>query len=258
MRFHHLPKLTTLILAIFFGVAFFSSAPYSMISPAQAQATYPHLVSIKKPSISYASKGNFYLLAISITDPAIYTPGLAYLWGWIKGDWVVIPKSVIFPANKTPQEIYKSNKAEMVSSQKSAISAALNFLAKKYPKDYKNLKAEDITFDIKRTGGPSGGLVLALSIIELATEKDLLRGRQIATTGTINPAGFVGAIGGVNEKLISVARQGIPTVLIPSDNCLDISSVPDGVTVIPVSTLEEAVEVITGEKVARVCTNLRA
>ena len=258
MRFHQLPKLASAILVIFFAAAIFSPAPYSMITPAKVQETFPTLVSIKKPSPSYKSSGNFYLLAIGITDPGAYIPGITYMWGWIKGDSVVIPKSVIFPSNKSPQEIFNTNKAEMASSQKNATSAALAYLKKNYPEDAAQLRSGDISFDIKRTGGPSGGLVLALSIIELATKEDLLGGRKIATTGTINPGGFVGPIGGINEKLISVARAGIPTVLVPSDNCLDIASVPRGVTVIPVSTLEEALAVISGKKEARVCTNLRA
>lgn len=258
MRFHYLPKITTFILAIFFGAAIFAPAPYSMIAPSRAQATFPDLVSLRAPATAYQAKGDFYLLSISITDPGAYIPGIAYIGGWIKGDALVIPRSVIFPSNKSPQEIFKTNKAEMASSQKNATSAANNYLQKFFPTDYSNFNSRDVTFDIRKTGGPSGGLVLALSIIELATKADLLRGRKIAATGTINPAGYVGAIGGVQEKLISVARAGIPLVLVPSDNCLDISNVPAGITVVPVSTLEEAVAVISGEKRARVCTNLRA
>ncbi|MFM9099600.1 MAG: PDZ domain-containing protein, partial [Actinomycetota bacterium] len=44
----------------------------------------------------------------------------------------------------------------------------------------------DIDFNIKGVGGPSAGLIFAVGVVEKMTSEELLRGRKIAGTGTIN------------------------------------------------------------------------
>ena len=100
----------------------------------------------------------------------------------------------------------------------------------------------DIDFNLRGVGGPSAGLIFALGIIEKLTAEDLLRGRSIAGTGTITPRGRVGAIGGIEEKMIGASREGATIFLAPSENCLDIRHIPKGLKVIPVTTLDEAVK----------------
>lgn len=102
----------------------------------------------------------------------------------------------------------------------------------------------DVSIDIKRTGGPSAGLIFSLGVIEKMTGEDLVRGRKIAGTGTIDIDGRIGAIGGIENKLIGASRIGATIFLAPISNCEDIEHVPDGLQVIPVSTLKEAVEVL--------------
>jgi PDZ domain-containing protein len=102
----------------------------------------------------------------------------------------------------------------------------------------------DIEIDIKNTGGPSAGMIFTLGIIEKMTGEDLIRGRRIAGTGTIDIQGRIGAIGGIESKLIGARRSGATIFLAPVDNCDDISHVPDGLQVIPVATLKEAVEIL--------------
>jgi Lon-like protease len=102
----------------------------------------------------------------------------------------------------------------------------------------------DISIDIKNTGGPSAGMIFTLGIIEKMTEEDLLRGRKIAGSGTIDISGRIGAIGGIENKLIGARRSGATLFLAPRNNCDDIAHIPEGLQVIPVSTLAEAVEVL--------------
>lgn len=108
--------------------------------------------------------------------------------------------------------------------------------------DFKS--AVEVSIDIKRTGGPSAGLIFALGVIEKMSGEDLVRGRKIAGTGTIDIDGRIGAIGGIENKLIGASRIGATIFLAPISNCDDIEHVPDGLQVIPVSTLKEAVEVL--------------
>jgi len=258
MRFHHLPKLTTITLVLFFGVALIVPAPFTMIMPSKAQAVYPRLLSYQDKALGKSPNGNFYLLSIAISDPDAPIPGLTYLAGWVRGDIAVIPRSVLFPDHKNFKTIEAENRKEMKASQNVAATYAIDYVQRKFPKNFtlKRPTYRDVAFDVRNTGGPSAGLVFALSLTELLTQEDLLQGRKIAATGTISKGGYVGIIGGLQEKLISVARAGVTTVLIPRDNCADISRVPGGITVIPVVTLDEAVEVLLGRQAAKSCTNL--
>lgn len=98
----------------------------------------------------------------------------------------------------------------------------------------------DVDFNISGVGGPSAGLIFAVGIIEKLTEEDLLRGRKVAGTGAITAAGDVGGIGGIEEKMIGASRIGATIFLAPAENCPDIKHIPEGLKVIPVATLEEA------------------
>ena len=65
-------------------------------------------------------------------------------------------------------------------------------------------------------------------------------------TGEITLRGRVLPIGGLKEKLLAALRGGVKTVLIPSENEKDLAEIPDnvkaGLTIIPVSTVEEVLE----------------
>ena len=99
-------------------------------------------------------------------------------------------------------------------------------------------------FDLPNTGGPSGGLIFALGIIEKLDSSQLVKGRVIAGTGTINKKGLIGPIGGIEDKLIGAKRAGATLFIAPIDNCIDIANIPKGLQVVAVSTLADAVELL--------------
>ena len=100
-------------------------------------------------------------------------------------------------------------------------------------------------------GGPSAGLMFTLSIIDKLTAEDLTAGRRIAGTGAIDLDGGIGAVGGVAEKLIAVDRQGVDTFLIPAENCDSVRGrVPNGLRLVKVSTIKEALRFLRDPKVA--------
>lgn len=102
--------------------------------------------------------------------------------------------------------------------------------------------APHISVDIgQRIGGPSAGLVFALAIYDKITDGPLLQGRHIAGTGTITPAGNVGAIGGIQEKIAGAEKAGATAFLVPSGNCADLAGVRTDLTLIKVSTLDDAI-----------------
>jgi len=99
----------------------------------------------------------------------------------------------------------------------------------------------DVKIQIEDIGGPSAGMMFALGIIDTLTEGDLTGGANIAGTGTIDADGTVGAIGGIQQKLVGARQAGADYFLAPADNCDEVSGhVPDGLQVIKVATLDQA------------------
>jgi Lon-like protease len=104
----------------------------------------------------------------------------------------------------------------------------------------------DINVRLENVGGPSAGLAFALGIYDKLEKTDLLRNRNVATTGTINFDGTVGAIGGMYQKMSAAARAGADIMLIPAANCRDVIGAPDGLNIVPVETFQQAVAVLAG------------
>jgi Lon-like protease len=69
-----------------------------------------------------------------------------------------------------------------------------------------------------QVGGPSTGLMLALTLIDAMTAGDLAGGRRIAGTGTIAADGTVGPIGGVAAKVAGAQRADADVFLVPPLN----------------------------------------
>ena len=90
-------------------------------------------------------------------------------------------------------------------------------------------------------GGPSAGLMFALGIIEKVGPGDLTGGRFIAGTGTIDPSGKVGPIGGIQLKMIAARDKGATVFLAPAGNCADVrGATPEGLRVVKVASLDDA------------------
>lgn len=164
----------------------------------------------------------------------------------------------MYPPGITFEEEDKRSKEEMKGSQDFARTVALNYLARNYPNGgYEKLVPEDISIDVKKVGGPSGGMIFTLAVIELLTKADLLNGRTVAGTGTIEKDGTIGAIGGIEEKLIAAKRAGVDLFLAPKANCSELSSIPEGIIVAAVGTIDEAVEALSSST-PRGCDTLGA
>jgi PDZ domain-containing protein len=77
-------------------------------------------------------------------------------------------------------------------------------------------------------GGPSAGLMMSLAIYDTLTPGSLTGGEAIAGTGTITPAGEVGPIGGIQQKIAAARDAGAELFLVPADNCDAIGGVDTG------------------------------
>lgn len=93
--------------------------------------------------------------------------------------------------------------------------------------------------------GPSGGLMLALSIYDKLTPFDLTKGLKIVGTGTIDADGNVGEIGGVKYKVLGAIKNKADIFLTPEENYEEAKKVLDEnnskIKLISVKTLSEAI-----------------
>ena len=94
----------------------------------------------------------------------------------------------------------------------------------------------------KIVGGPSAGLMFALTVYNILTPGDLTGGRRIAGTGTISIEGTVGPIGGVQQKVAGAESAGAEYFLSPPENYEDARAVAGQIKVIKVDTAEQAIE----------------
>lgn len=105
----------------------------------------------------------------------------------------------------------------------------------------------EIDIALENVGGPSAGLVFALGIVDKLSPDDLTGGGIFAGTGTINARGDVGSVGGIRHKMHGALADGAQWFLAPADNCPDVlGHIPEGLSVIPVATLDDAVDALIG------------
>mgnify|MGYP000260834038 CR=1 FL=1 len=109
----------------------------------------------------------------------------------------------------------------------------------------------DIQIDAGRIGGPSAGLMFALSIVDLLSPEDLTGGMVVAGTGEIGLDGRVGPIGGIQQKIPGAVQRedGAPPAevfLVPRDNFDEARGAVPGqpITLVPVDTLDDAVQAL--------------
>lgn len=94
-------------------------------------------------------------------------------------------------------------------------------------------------------GGPSAGLMMALSVYDRLTPGSLTDGAHVAGTGTIDGAGQVGAIGGIQQKIPGARHDGAKLFLVPAANCQDVQGADNGdMRLVKVSTLGGAISAI--------------
>ena len=142
---------------------------------------------------------------------------------------------------------------------KESAQAALSYIrsnAKRFGVSPDFYKAKEIHIHLPEGAipkdGPSAGLTMAMAIISAASGRPARN--SIAMTGEITLRGNVLPIGGLNEKFLAAQRSGIKTVLIPKENVKDLTEIPEkvkeGLRIIPVETIEEAMQHVfeTGKK----------
>ena len=106
---------------------------------------------------------------------------------------------------------------------------------------YQRVAPFTVSIRLADVGGPSAGLMFTLGILDKVGKSDLTDGKFIAGTGTMDPSGKVGAIGGIPLKMIAARQAGASVFLVPAANCAEaVAHRPAGLRLIKVSNLDGA------------------
>jgi PDZ domain-containing protein len=111
-----------------------------------------------------------------------------------------------------------------------------------------------VAVDSGQIGGPSAGLMIALTVFDKVDPVDLADGRQIAGTGTIAFDGAVGPISGIEQKVLAAHRQDVDVFLAPDAQLEEAGSLlpaDSDMVLVGVGTFDEALDALGGEIAAR-------
>lgn len=91
--------------------------------------------------------------------------------------------------------------------------------------------------------GSSHGMMIALTTYTAVSGEDLAQGRHIAGTGGILGDGTVTRIGGLPSKAKAAMRDGADVLVVPASQADELDDVDlSGVTIVPVTSLDDAIE----------------
>lgn len=85
--------------------------------------------------------------------------------------------------------------------------------------EYQYVTDKVVKFDSSsKESGPSGGLMMSLSIYNKLGSNDITKGKMVVGTGTIDSVGNVGEIGGVKYKVQGAIKNKADVFLVPKGN----------------------------------------
>lgn len=128
-----------------------------------------------------------------------------------------------------------------------------------------------VSVDTTNIGGPSAGLAMSLAILDDLTPGNLTGGAKVAVTGTIDSAGNVGEIGGIEQKAVAARAAGVTLFIVPqcspddpppflasckTDLARTAKRAGSKIKVMPVSTFKQALQVLRAAGGASVSTTL--
>lgn len=139
------------------------------------------------------------------------------------------------------EELSMSNKK--VKRKSTAYSSVQNVLT--VLNNVFNLKCDEFDIHINIPGGmpvdgPSAGTAISIAVYSAITNTFIKN--DIAITGEISLLGNVNPIGGVNAKILAAKKAGVKKVIIPNGNWSDSFSNYEGIEIIPIKHIQEALD----------------
>ena len=147
-----------------------------------------------------------------------------------------------------------NSRVTFVGSYLKALKAAFAYAVARTPtiSHTGTLTIHGLAYVPTSSDGPSAGAAMTVGFIAVMKGEPIQRG--IAITGTIEPSGRIGPVGGIADKVRAAAREGYRTVLIPQGQLLDTRwnlnslALDLNMTVKEVSSIDEAYELMTGRR----------
>lgn len=96
-------------------------------------------------------------------------------------------------------------------------------------------------------GGPSAGLMFALSVYDVLNPGGITGGHVVAGTGTIDASGKVGEIGGIKQKIAGAQRDHAQLFFVPAGNCDEARQADydhSKIELVKVSTMSDALQAL--------------
>ena len=148
-------------------------------------------------------------------------------------------KQIKITVKRDDQEIETFNKLINMDNEKKLGVVISNEI--KYTSDPK----VDFAFN-GRQAGPSGGLMIALTIYNKLTDEDITKGKKVVGTGTIDTLGNVGEIGGIKHKLMAADSKNADIVFVPKENYKEAKQIKDkknyNFELVSISNFDDAIE----------------
>jgi Lon-like protease len=128
--------VATLLLVLIAVVAVFP-VPYVAMSPGPTLDVLGKAGSSDIIEVSghrtYPTRGDLRMVTVSVTNPTRELRLPEVLWAWFDPDRAVYPRDVIYPPNQSAQDVEQQSSVQMVSSQDTAVAAALTELGYHLP-----------------------------------------------------------------------------------------------------------------------------
>jgi len=194
------------LLAVLFAVAALAPVPYVTMSPGPTVNVLGEVQGKDIVAVSghrtYPTKGELRLTTVSVTSPGKQIRLSQALRAWFDDTRAVYPRDAIYPPEQSVQDAQRESSVQMVSSQDTAVAAALTELGYDLPRVVEVLNVTP--------GSPADGHLEVrdkiLSVNGVKAEDAPQVSKAIQRTGVGQPAAFVVRRAGETRHLDVTAR----------------------------------------------------
>ena len=130
-----------------------------------------------------------------------------------------------------------------VRESKDRVKAAIKNCGYQFPD--KRITVNLAPADIKKEGA-GFDLPIAIGILEATETLRRQRPGQYCVVGELSLDGGVHRVGGILPMILAAREQGLTGILIPHENSAEARIAPEGIEIIPISSLPQAVEFLAG------------
>ncbi|MFZ5649735.1 MAG: Lon family ATP-dependent protease [Bacillota bacterium] len=156
---------------------------------------------------------------------------------------VIEIEAIAFPAREKGKGGVRFNDTAGSMAKDSVFNAA-SVIRKTTGEDLSNFDTHVNIVGGGRIDGPSAGMAIFLALYSAIKDKPVPQ--DTAVTGELSIQGKIRAVGGITEKIYGARQAGIKRVLIPAENAREAPDDLGGIAVIPVSSVEEALDILFG------------